>query len=285
MRDPKVDICKRVIIAGLVSFAWAIPAFAGLDVYAGPLGKFYKNEYLSTQAQTAKELGIEFNTVYPDGEPEWLTDKNVDRKIRAFRVSVSKQTKDSSPDMASWNEETNDYLIEQLNWDSLAALIHVSAYVFRPDLERPKDFSGEYTEYPAYTEASEKGYYLGPIAILESDMFLPSKGKDFIFQDTPLKGEILITSTDNLKRTLNFLNKRLWKGQATPQIWIDRGPAKVGKVQEMRISEETGKPEMVEVEYPPLADVALYDAEYAYGVLYKMLKYSEEHNVPIAMDG
>jgi len=276
---------SKSLLGGILAFTWSFPAFAGLDVYAGPLGKYYKHDYLSTQAQMAEEMGFEFKTVYPDGEPNWLTDKNAAKKIKAFRKAIEKQTKDTSPDMASWSEEGDDYFIEQLNWDCLAALIHVTSYTIRQDLERPKDFSGDYEDYPAYAESDEKNYYFGPLAILESDMFLPSKGEAFILAETPLKGEIIVTSTSNLKRTLQFLEKNLWHGAAKPEEWYERGPASTGVEQSVRISEETGEPEVFEIEHPPVEDLALHNAEYAYGVLFKMLAYSEKHKVPIAMDG
>ena len=278
-------VWKKGFLGGVIALSWSLPCFAGLDVYAGPLGKFYKKDYLSTQAQIAKELGAEFKTVYPDGEPDWLTDKNAQKKIRAFRESLAKETKDNSPDMANWTEDTNEYLIEQLNWDCLSALIHITAHTIRQDIKRPKEFSGDYEDYPAYIESDDKGYYLGPLAILESDLYLPSNGQSFLFHETPLKDEVLITTTANLKRTLEFLNKAQWKGKARPDEWFTRGPVTDGISQEIKVSPVTGKSEIVEVEHPPVDDIALHNAEYAYGVLHKLLSYAQKHNVPIAMDG
>jgi len=274
------SILSSLIIPVLMC-AWSVPAYAGLDIYAGPLAKFYKHDYLSTQAQLAKELGVEFNTIYPDGEPEWLTDKNADKKIRGFRKSIE----DRNLKIGKWSEDGDEYLIEQLHWEGLSAIVYVAAYAIREDLERPSAFVGEYEDDPAYAESFEKGYYKGPLAILESDMFIPSDSASVIFHDDPLNTELMITTTHNLRMTLAYLNRNIWDGNAKPEVWFERGLANVGSVEEVHQNEETGELEMKVIEYPPIEDVALYNAEYAYGVLMKLLKYSETHNVPIAMDG
>jgi len=241
---------------------WSTPAYAGLDIYAGPLATYYKHDY-------------------PDGEPEWLTDKNATKVIKAFRKSIE------SHDLAigEWSEASDEYLIEQLHWEGLSAIIYLAGYAIREDLERPKEFSGDYEDDPAYSEAFDKGYYNGPLAVLESDMFIPSNGTSVIFQEDPLKTELMITTTLNLRMTLAYLNRKLWDSAAEPEVWFDRGLAKTGSVEELHVDEETGEVDMKIVEYPPIEDVALYNAEYAYGVLIKFLEYSEKNKVPILMDG
>jgi len=276
---------KKVLLSVvcLVGAVLSNPAHAGLDVYSGPLSKFYKNDYLSTQALAAQEIGAEFSTFYPDDEPEWLTDKNAARKIDAFKKKIRTHNKLGVIDLSSWNEKFDEHFIEQLTWDGLSALIHVTAYAIRNDLDRPLEFSGDYQDYEAYLEASDKGYYLGPIAILEADVFLPSDSKTMFIEDNPLKEEVLVTSTANLRMTLEYINRRVWGGKADPDLWFERKLVNES-TSALVISDETGKPEMMEVEPDRVEDVALHNAGYAYAVLVKALEYSDKHNLPIMMD-
>ena len=271
------------MICGLMSLL-ASPAFAGLDLYAGTLEKFYRHDYKSVQQQLAEDLGIEFNTVYTNGEPDWLSKKSAPRKVKKFRARIEAKTDDGSPSLAGWSEDHQDYFIEQLNYDCLADLIFVTGYALRSDLERPKEFSGNYEDDPAYAESFDKEYYLGPLAIFESHMYLPSESQALIFEYDPLDIELVITSTGNLRYALDVLNDRVWEGKADPAAWLDRGPAPKGG-QELRKNPKTGEIEMVDVEFEPVDDPVLHNAEYAYAVFHAALTYAETYNVPILKDG
>jgi hypothetical protein len=277
---------KKLCCALAATLYLSSPAWAGLDVYSGSLTKFYKNDYLSVQASTALEFEMEFKTVYPNGEPEWLTDKNAEKRLNEFKSTLGLFSSENELGFSNWSEDHDEYFIEQLNWDCLAALIHIAAYAIRTDLERPIEFSGDYTAYSAFTEAVDNDYYIGPLAVLESDLFVPGEGASIFIIENPLEEEVVVTSTQNLKRTLDFLNQAVWEGKAQPEKWFARGPASLEPVQEMRVSKGTDEPELIEVTYPPENnDLAKHNAEYAYSVLLKAIKYSTQNNVPIAMDG
>lgn len=276
---------RRYILGGLLALSISGTAQAGLDIYSGSLAKFYKNDYTSTQALAAKELGMEFKTVFPDGEPKWLTEGNADKKVKKFLRKIETDRAGDGIDITHWNEGFNEYHIEQLGWENLSALIYITAYTIRQDLQRPTNFSGVYEDYEAYQDATEKGYYFGPLLILESDLFIPSQDSSVVIQENPLKEELVITTTFNLRMTLEFLNKNVWSGKARPDEWLERGPAASEPYQAFRLSEDTGEPEMIEVQPLEVEDIALHNAEYAYAVLFKVMSFSEENQMPIAMDG
>jgi len=272
------------VIGGLLALSLSGAAHAGLDIYSGSLAKFYKNDYLSTQALAAKELGVKFNTVFADGEPKWLTKRNADKRIQKFLDEIADDD-GGGVNINRWDDRFDEHYIEQLGWENLSALIHIAAYAIRQDLERPTEFSGAYEDYQAYEEAEAKGYYFGPLVVLESDLFIPSPDSSVVIQENPLNEEVIITTTSNLEKTLKFLNENVWSNKAKPDEWLVRGPASSEPYQVLKLSEQTGEPEMVEVQPMEISDFAMHNAEYAYAGLFKALAFSKKNRMPIAMDG
>lgn len=252
-----------------------------LDLYAGPLARYYSRDWETPQQRFAREQGMAYEVAYVGEPPTWLTREEAVAKVEEFRATVAAKVGEK---VAGWSEEHPSYLAHQLHAKARDALLLVAAYNHRKDLDRPKTAPPALAADPAYAEASQRGYYLGPMAILEAHIFLPSdENKIFLVRD-PMGREQVVTTTSNLRYALETLASEAWASHVEPSAWFARGDQAPGKVLLEKPSFLPWNKKWVEVDAPAVDDVVRYDAEYAFGCFAVMLPYAETHQVPLRTD-
>jgi len=258
-----------------------------LDLYAGPLGKYYQRDFETPQQRLGREQGWETSIVYAGEEPEWLTPDNVRQVIEAFKSQIFEAMGEVAPEISNWNENTDQYITEQIFHECHAALQLITAYTYRSELSRPKRLPENLDADPAFSEASDKDYYIGPLAILESHLFLPDTSKRIFASEDPMGWQVVITTTSALRHALEYLADKIWQGRVMPDEWFIRGAVPTGKVMvEKKTLLPWNKNKWVtKDEEHNIEDEVLWNAEYAYGVFFKMLNFAEDNNVPIRQDG
>lgn len=258
-----------------------------LDLYAGPLGKYYQRDFETPQQRLGREQGWETSIVYAGEEPEWLTPDNVVQVIGVFKDQVFETMGDAAPNIHNWNESTDEYLTEQVFHECHAALLLITAYTYRSELSRPDKLPDDIDANIAMSEASEKDYYIGPLAILESQLFLPDDSDRIFALKDPMGWQVVITTTSALKYALEYLAQNVWQGETQPDFWYNRGAVPKGKVMvEKKSVLPWAKSKWISKdEEHSIVDEVKWNAEYAYGVFHKMLNFAEKHNVPIRQDG
>jgi hypothetical protein len=73
----------------------------GLDLYAGPLIRYYSGQWLTTVQLRAKEIGLSAEVVFQDGVSPWLQARKAKPAVRAFSRALSKRWGDRFPDFAT----------------------------------------------------------------------------------------------------------------------------------------------------------------------------------------
>lgn len=257
----------------------------GLDLYSGSLAKLYARDYESPQARGARSLGMDFHTEFPEG---FIVPSLKESKIRIsqFLDDLEDQLAEVNPPFARWQDQTDTYLTEQLNAGCLRALQILCVCRYRSEFVRPRidDQSRQIEEL--LTSLSMDEYLESGLATLECQLFVPGEFLAFLPTEGEVTGQLVLTSTAMLKQTLQQLDTDIWAGRADPQAWFERGASPSGKTYVMKKSIlPWGKPKLVEIDDPRPEDCIKWDAEYAFGVFYRLLAFSEEHHLPILQDG
>lgn len=200
-----------------------------LDLYAGSLGKYYQRDFETPQQRLGREQGWDTSVIYAGDEPEWLTAENVKQVIEAFKGQIFDSMGEVSPTIHQWNEQSDKYLTEQIFHECHAAILLLTAYTYRTELERPKKLPVNIDEDIAISQASDKDYYIGPLAILECHLFLPDASERIFASDDPMGWQVVITTTSALRYALDYLEEKVWQKNTEPETWYFRGAVPRGK--------------------------------------------------------
>ncbi|HZV01280.1 MAG TPA: hypothetical protein VFF73_31500 [Planctomycetota bacterium] len=261
----------------------------GLDLYAGTMTRYYSGEWLITTQRLLQGSGVSVGVHYASGTSPWLKAVEAAARVENFRRQLSERWGSKFPCFAeppSWNEDSSTpYTTEKPDHDGVRSLVLVAAYLARPELTRPAVMPEKLDEDPAYGQASERGYYMGPMAVLEAHLFLPGDDNYIVVATDPLGSERFITSVGVLEMILKDLNAQTWN--ASPEIlesWHRRGLVSWGPVQKVwKWGERPGKGEIVD-ERNDEADKIEVNAQYALACFTRVVEFARKHNVPIVVD-
>lgn len=251
-----------------------------LDLYAGPLWRFYTRDFETPQQRMAREQGLEHRFIY-DGEPiPWPDIATCKASLSGLQADIGANLNIAPADC--WNEDCETYHTEQLLDDARAALALVSAYMYRPELRRPDRMPDDIETDPAYSEAPEKGYLVGLIASFEATLWLPCLSEELVFVTDPMEWRFLTTGLTRLESGLATLKREIWNGKTDVDAWLERGAAPGrGWSEKKVINPETGAEEWVTEREEEAENSVLWNAEYGFAVFSKALDFARTHNVPI----
>ena len=97
----------------------------GLDIYAGPLTRYYSHNWKTVVQQWAEENGYTFNRITPDGEPadneEEMSPAEVQAAVENWRDQIlSAISQPGQPPYAPWLEDNEKpYYTDKPDWDAL----------------------------------------------------------------------------------------------------------------------------------------------------------------------
>lgn len=257
-----------------------------LDLYAGSLGRYYQRDFETPQQRYGRENNLETSIVYSGDTPNWLTPNNTEKSIDVFKDELFRSMGETCRDIRQWDESSREYKTEQLFAECHAALLLVTAYTYRSDLTRPKKLIGDVQSDVAIDEASERKYYMGPLAIFECHLFLPSKENGIAILNDPMGWQIAVTTTSALRDALEYVAEYVWGNAVFPQKWFEGGAVPVGRTKVIKKSKFPWKRKSVWMDdQHSIDDEVLWNAQYAYAVFLDFLKFAEANNVPIRQDG
>ena len=254
-----------------------------LDLYAGGLSRYYSRQFETPQARFARDQNLDYKLVYSGDMPTWFDTEKAPAAIAGFRKKVAGIANQTFA--ADWQDDVADYFCEQLFEEARMALVLVAAYLKRDDLIRPLKMPLQPELDTAYSDAVTKNYYLGTMAILEATMWLPSE-EPVIFRTTdPMGWEMIVSTTGNLKKSLQGLASTVWHDQIDVESWFSRGlaPGK-GNTMQQRRNRMPWQSKFVEVAEIEPENSLMWNAEYAFSVFWKATEFAERHHCPVRID-
>jgi|EndMetStandDraft_8_1072994.scaffolds.fasta_scaffold250530_2 hypothetical protein len=245
----------------------------GLDIYAGPLARYYTGSWETIMQRTAREQGMKLRVVYAGESPARLSEHLAPHTVSRWRDHL--RSKYRIPNGLIWSEETSTpYWTDKPDHDGQRALVLAAAHAEHPKFELPTALPDDMEKDPAYFAAG-RDYVNSIIAVLECHLFLPSE-QNFIFsEDDPVGIRRVTTSTANLSWALDVVNTFYWRAsEAQIAEWGKRGPF---------VESEDGKI-MHNDGVPSSTEPFQHAAQFGFALYNEALAFSRKHNVPILTD-
>jgi hypothetical protein len=180
-----------------------------LELYAGPVARYLTGDYDPDGAPR------------PTGQP---SDEDLaelaEARAEGWRTKLNKLLVGKIAEPLAWIEgRSRPYLALRPAPRARDGLALWAAYLSRRDLKRPAALPDRLDADPAYAEATEKGYYLGAMAVFECQVFAPSTENFIVQAEHPAGYPAWVTSTANLKFFLEEINAASWS--ASPETIAD----------------------------------------------------------------
>jgi hypothetical protein len=256
----------------------------GLDLYAGSLIR-----YLSGNWETIAQRELGARIIYADGEAPWISHDEAVIEVSAWKGYLRSAFKELAD--IDWIESAETpYDSDKPDHEGRQALVLWAAYIHRQDLRRPKSRIVDCEGDPAYVQAVDQKYYFGPMAALESQVFIPSKVPFWTIAKNWNGDDCAIATTTHLRAALDFVNSNSWQAEREDfrQWRLDGLPADAVYEEVERRSiwpwRKTPVKKYVKKDLPPPADWFQQAAQYGFAIYHSMLEFSEQHSVPILVD-
>ena len=252
----------------------------GLDLYAGPLVRYYTGAWETEAQQAGRVGGFPVHTVYASGGPRRFWKLTAPWQISKWRRKLCAKYAKVITQSLDWPEDISaQYFARKPGHAGRLALVLAGAYAERPQFTMPADLPSDPDSDPAYAAGSDN-YLSSVISVLECHMYLPSEENFILSEPDPVGNKRFITSTANLEWALSVVNEAHWRADsASIDEWAHGAPTGGKKV--LRVGD--GKSEIVE-EQGGVPESLQSFAKFGFAVYSKALAFSREHNVPMLTD-
>lgn len=254
----------------------------GLDIYAGTLTRYYAQNWKSATQQWAEENGYAFSRITAGGENDDVASaEEIRRAMESWRDNIlTAITPEGKSSYTPWPENNEaPYYTDKPDWDAYGALLLCIACrsygePLPPEVKKDWDFQ----RHPVIERmASDPDKHWSLFAW--ATWWLPIEEGFWFNGALPTDDQAVIATTGGLKAELDKANELCW--QATEETvlgWKD----------------SEGYP--VDVEVPAkgfwrrkkIKEHIQYHTEslakYAFSILWRAVKFSQENSVPILLD-
>ncbi len=219
----------------------------GVDLYAGPLARYYSGEWETQAAAWARANGVAFETVYSSSPPNRLSPDESAEAVQAFRTRVAPKL----GVLPQWSKASDPYEIYQLRAEGFSSVVLAAALLHRPELKRPTKIPVDIQEHPAVSEASTRGYYIGPMAAFEAQVIVPGEEPRICGETDCRGGDVVVVTLSVLQDAVEAV--RVFLGFSAQQLdaILAKGPPESGP--EIAVPAKTGwifsKPKYVQDEF------------------------------------
>lgn len=203
----------------------------GLDIYAGPLTRYYAGGWETVVQREGRALGMEVQVERPgapsDAAAGW---DEVRDAVLAWRESLSAALEPHLGTPLDWPEEEEaPWFTDKPAWDCYGALLVRAAYVEHPTLRPPAALTeDDWSTDPAYRASCAPGSKTRfPALLHDVELWLPADF-DFTFGAEDAAGNrVGMASVDALLRELEELNRLAWRaGEPELNAWRRAGASK-----------------------------------------------------------
>jgi hypothetical protein len=129
----------------------------GLDVYVGPLSRYYTGGWETVVQQYAREQGLELRFATPEGEIEnRFEDAPSADEVREGIDAWQRAVGDALGVTLEWNEsEEAPWFTDKPDWIGFGALQLLAAYDDRDELKQPKKHATEWQDDKVWKKATK----------------------------------------------------------------------------------------------------------------------------------
>ncbi len=248
-----------------------------LDLYAGPLSRYYAGDWESVLDRAARETGAVYRQT---DEPAAQSMEEIRAGIEAWLNALNNALAPNLYAPIAWNDDpAGDYATAQAGAGPYSALIAWSAYA-QYAVDRPYYAPNDLASDPAVSRARASANPPALVRQLNCEIWLPG---DFEFSAViriPTGEERAACSTGALRAALDEVNGFTWDADAaTIAAWRRRGPPIARRLVEVA----PGRFEPREAEPPQPAPETQFDhaAQYAFAVMFDLVRFAETHHAPL----
>ena len=190
----------------------------GLDIYVGPLTRYYLGEWETIVQRTGREHGFEVSIERPFAPKQSWFQRLVDHirpqgtaaTIRAVRRWQRQLARDLRLPNMEWNEGPDiEYETDKPEWDCYGALVLWAAYEEQPGAHRGDSAEG-WEDDPAYAASRGNRHSKYRHLLGDTELWLPAEF-DPPIATRALTGEpIVVGSSLRLLEELRYLNSSTW---------------------------------------------------------------------------
>ncbi len=255
-----------------------------LDVYAGPLSRYYLNEWETAIERVVGDSGAFLLEESGGARPSPALMAEVQASIESWLARVNEGLEPELSEDIAWNDAPDGpYATVQVGIANYSALIAWSAYA-RYAFDRPYDAPRDLSADPAVQAAMTTAVPPRIITQLNCEIWLPG---DFAFSmavRAPDGDGAALCSTGALREALNEFNQATWRASPdTILAWGERGPPLAGRVIEVEPGRfaPAAPPEVI----PPVDSPFEHSAQYAFSVMAQIVSFARENDMPVFLHG
>lgn len=208
----------------------------GLDIYVGPLCRYYSGDWQTIIQQTASATEVSHDTeLKPEPQPSGLRSfvsffrpkkPKVDPVEQVLHWRAELASAIGNADTAEWEwAESMDtaYETDKPGWSGYGAVQMWATYIEFPKMARPAAFRADWENDPAIVQAAEKPRKFANIA--SAELWLPVTADKVFDGEEPNGNPIAIGSVPGLFKELRALNDNSWRASdETIRSWSESGP-------------------------------------------------------------
>jgi len=189
----------------------------GLDIYVGPLTRYYLGEWETVVERYGREQGLPVTIVRPQVEQQKsgprVTAAEALQIVTRWRAGLTESLGSNLREPLDWLEsEDGGYFTDKPAWDGYGNLVLLAAYEEHRDLSRLKIAATDFGGDPAWKASTMEGFKSKYTAILHPELWLPCNFS-FIFRAPDAAGnEVWIGSSVALLTQLRALNDATARG-------------------------------------------------------------------------
>jgi hypothetical protein len=189
-----------------------------LDVYVGPLARYYSGDWENV---TERGRGAAPSGNRPAGR------ERMRQTVIAWRETLGASLGSTVPVPLDWEEtEATPYFVGRPGWDGFGSLVLWAAYVEHPVLRAPASLPEEWDNDPALVRSNAEGFRSRYSHLVRNvELWLPVSF-DITFEGESVdRHRVVMGSSATLARQLTELNGATWKaGTAEVATWARRVP-------------------------------------------------------------
>lgn len=204
-----------------------------LDVYVGPLTRYYAGAWESAAETAARKRGAPRPAGSGEATGAARSQDQIRPKVLAWRAVLAKALGDRVDAPLDWGEtETAPWFTHRPGWDGFGSLVLWAAYAENPSLRIPTVLPEDWDDDVALARSTSDGFRSRFSHLVRNvELWLPV-AFEITFEGEDVDGRrVVMGSVTTLRRQLADLNAATWKASAADIATWGRMPPEQRTVQ------------------------------------------------------